>query len=146
MNWIEKVKQLNGDARLSFFEGCFSLLSHGSSHYSSLLDLEKKIEEGNLEAVKTIVSILKPQVEVYKRAVKAAKKFKKSGGEVKVKGHSYCRKLPLTFTEEGVLLLNKLWDWSICPFKEQQKFFLWTSRLLRDAETRCLKHPMYKSV
>ena len=50
MNWIEKVKQLNGDARLSFFEGCFSLLSHGSSHYSSLLDLEKKIFDlSNLE-------------------------------------------------------------------------------------------------
>lgn len=142
MNWIEKVDLINSEAGSVSNGEHFSLLCHSRDH-KSFLDLEKKIQEGDIEAVNKIVSILKPQLEVYRKAIKAAKKYFAIGGEVKVNKSNYCSLLPLDLEKSGVLWVNSLY-WELCPFKEQPKFFLWASRLLRDAEVRCLKHPMYR--
>lgn len=144
MNWTEKVSLINNQARECRVGTYFSLLAHACD-YMSLLDLEKKIKEGNLEAVREIVSILTPQLDVYKAAIKTAKKYEKAGGKVCISIVRYTGSLPLKFSDEGVLRVYSL-EWPFCPFEEQSKFFLWASRLLRDAEVRCLKHPMYKGV
>lgn len=159
MNWIEKFNQLNDEAvavaKQRENEKYLNIISGGNQYmYGDGFNyLEALISKGELAKVKQVVEILEPQFEWFKKTMKAVIAFRKAGGKtdynthsspVRVEGGSYQNKA--LFLNEGKLVYAKASNLKFCPVRDHAKFFLYYSRLLRDAEKLCLKHPIFKQV
>jgi hypothetical protein len=129
---------------------------------------EKKVVSGDLQYCASQVELLRGQFEAYRAIVRLARKFFQMGGEVRITG-SYERPYRnIEGREERAWTTMSLADAGDYPgiymvyvpysvqsttssrevdleaLKKMDKWMLWASRLLRDWEVRCKKHPMYK--
>jgi hypothetical protein len=136
-------------------QAAFSLLSDRTdteyAYQSGAALLEHLVKRGNTEKVVELLPQLQKQFALYRAIVALARRYQKSGGKIATKDASgiytevnHNHWTDLSINKDGVFNLKipvackspeiLSGDWS-----SMDRWLLWASRLLRDAEIRCAR-------
>ena len=125
----EQIKEWQSQKNVNFPSGTFYIgyFYGGLSFKGSLEWLEKAIRNGEIDELRQFLPCYEAEFKRYKAAIELYKKWK---GEKKIETFSDSE---IAVIKQGVLVVQPL-------------NALYVSRLLRDAEKRCLKHPRFQKI
>lgn len=130
-DWVERYGKSEYNIYCDFYEFMTPQKLKPSHNYGSWYGLEAGVQSGNTDLVQKALSVLQNEYEVAKTSLQLYNRYKGEKKHDKIWYNTH-----LSF-DKGVLILSE----NITPAS-----LLKMSRLLRDANARCEKHPVNANV